>query len=237
MQKNKIHILSTGQVDKDLIEEGSKRNIIIDEIPFISIEPLINNTLKENIENLSLKNINVVFTSLNAVEVVSKHISNKSSWKIFCIGNMTKNLVAELFGSENIIGHAESANQLAQKIIEDTSIKAVTFFCGYHRRDELPEKLKTNGVAVEEIIVYNTKETPHVIKKEYDGILFYSPSAVNSFFIKNNISEKIQLFAIGSTTADALKHFTPHPVIIAEMPGKENLIHLAIDHFSKSKIS
>ena len=40
MQKNRIHILSTGQVDKDLVEEGSKRNIIIDEIPFISTEAI-----------------------------------------------------------------------------------------------------------------------------------------------------------------------------------------------------
>ena len=70
----------------------------------------------------------------------------------------------------------------------------------------------------------------------YDGILFFSPSAVNSFLLKNKISPKTQLFAIGSTTANALQPFTNQPVIIAETPGKENLLHLAINHFSKSKI-
>lgn len=55
MQTNKIHILSTRPVDKALIEEGAKRDIIIDEISFISTEPIINNAIKENIENFSGK--------------------------------------------------------------------------------------------------------------------------------------------------------------------------------------
>ncbi|MEO8416473.1 MAG: uroporphyrinogen-III synthase, partial [Ginsengibacter sp.] len=84
---------------------------------------------------------------------------------------------------------------------------------------------------------YKTIETPHIIKQHYDGILFYSPSAVKSFFLKNTLQNNTELFAIGSTTAKALKHFTQLPVIIAEMPGKENLVKLAIHHFSKSKIS
>ena len=42
-------------------------------------------------------------------------------------------------------------------------------------------------LSVDEVIVYKTIETPKVLTKQYDGILFFSPSAVKSFFSKNSI--------------------------------------------------
>ena len=86
------------------------------------------------------------------------------------------------------------------------------------------------------MIVYKTEETPQVLSKQYDGILFFSPSAVQSFFSKNYITDKTQVFAIGATTANVVKSFIQQPVIISNKPGKENLVNLAIKHFSKSKI-
>jgi uroporphyrinogen-III synthase len=236
MQKSKIHILSTRPAGKKLIDEAAKIDIIIDEISFIKTEEITDNDILNKTKELLAKNITVIFTSMNAVEAVGKFVTKKNSWKIYCIGNTTKNLVEKYFGAENISATAEDAAQLAEKIIADKSATEVTFFCGNQRREELPEKLRSNYIDVEEIIVYRTIETPQIILRIYDGILFYSPSAVNSFFSKNTISIESQLFAIGSTTAVALKHFTQQPVIIAELPGKENLMHLAIDHFSKTKI-
>jgi Uroporphyrinogen-III synthase len=237
MQTNKIHILSTRPVDQAISSEAEKHNILIDEISFIHTEPVINEAIERKIKHLSTQNIDVVFTSMNAVEAVNNYITEHPSWKIFCIGNSTKNLVSKFFGSESISDTAQNAKQLAERIIQDKNIKAVTFFCGDQRRDELPEMLKNKGITVEEIIVYKTIETPEILKQTYDAILFYSPSAVNSFFLKNTIYNKTQLFAIGSTTANALQHFTQQPVIIAEIPGKENLVTIAINHFSQSKIS
>ena len=46
---------------------------------------------------------------------------------------------------ENILGTADNAEQLAEKIIKDSIYKKFIFFCGDQRRDELPEKLKNNG--------------------------------------------------------------------------------------------
>lgn len=237
MKKNKVHILSTRPVKKALIKEAAKNNIAIDEISFINTETVISDEIEKKIRNLSKKNIAVVFTSMNAVEAVHNHLPAKPSWKIFCIGNTTKNLVTKFFGIKSIADSAENAYQLGEKIIKDKNVEAVTFFCGDQRRDELPEKLKMNNVTVEEVIVYRTIETPYIIEKEYDAIMFYSPSAVNSYFSQNKIPNNTQLFAIGSTTAGALKHFTQRAVIIAETPGKDSLVTQAITHFSKSKIS
>ena len=56
------------------------------------------------------------------------------------------------------------------------------------------------------------------------------------FFQKIPLLSTTQVFAIGATTANAAKSFTQQPVIISDKPGKENLVTLAIKHFSKSKI-
>lgn len=236
MQRNKIHILSTRLVGEALVNEAAQNDIIIDEVSFIKIEEIVNIEIEERIAELEHQNITAVFTSRNAVNVVGKLISTKTSWKIFCIGNATKEGVGRIFGEENIIGTAYYGGQLAEKIIENSSIKKVVFFCGDQRRDELPGQLKNNGIGIEEIVVYKTMETSKALSKQYDGILFFSPSAVQSFFSKNSINQQTSIFVIGTTTANAVKIFTQQPVIIAETPGKENLVNLAIKHFSKSEI-
>ncbi len=237
MQKSKVNILSTRPVGKALIEEAATHDIIIDEISFINTEEIIDSAMAKKIERLSHENINAVFTSMNAVQAVRKFIPSNSSWKIFCIGNTTKKLLKNIFGEENIAGTGDNALHLAENIISHTAIKKVYFFCGDQRRDELPVKLKDYNVEIEEFIVYKTIETSHEISKKYDGILFFSPSAVQSFFSKNSIQRNTQVFAIGSTTANAVKPFTQQHVITADMQGKKNLVSRAINYFSKPQIS
>jgi uroporphyrinogen-III synthase len=111
------------------------------------------------------------------------------------------------------------------------------FFCVNQRRNTLPDQLKKNGIDLEELMVYETIETPGKISKLYDGILFYSPSGVRSFFAKNTIEKNTQLFAIGTTTANDAKMFTGLPVIAAEYPDTTHLINLVIQHFTKIKSS
>lgn len=237
MLKNKIQILSTRPVGKELVNEADNNDIILDEISFIKTEEIIDTEIEKKIRELSKQNITAVFTSINAITAVSKFITTKISWKIFCIGNTTKKLVKKFWGEDNIEGFADNANQLSKKILENSSIKNVTFFCGDKRRNELQDNLIKYGIDVDEIVVYKTTETPTVLTKQYDGLLFFSPSAVQSFFSKNSVSNATNLFAIGSTTANEIKLFTKQPIIIAQIPGKENLVKLAITHFSKSKIS
>ncbi len=222
---------------KALMEEAARHNIYIDEISFIRTEKIIDNTLAKKIEQLSQQKINAVFTSMNAVEAIRQFIPSKSSWGVFCIGNTTKKLIKNIFGEENIAGTGDNALHLAEEIISHSIIKKVYFFCGDQRRDELPEKLNDNNIEVEELVVYKTIETIHVISKKYDGILFFSPSAVQSFFRKNSIIPKTKIFAIGSTTANAIKPFSQQHVITADMPGIKNLVFQAINYFSKTQIS
>ncbi len=232
----KIHILSTVTVGDRFVTKAALSNIVLDEFSFIKTQEIIDNKTAARIKNLLSHEIIAIFTSMNAANAVGKFMHPQTSWKIFCVGNTTKKLVKKIFGEENIAGTADSADELGEKIISDPSVKSTIFFCGDQRRDELPDKLKRNNIEVEEIVVYKTIETPKSISIAYDGILFFSPSAVKSFFSKNSVNTSTRCFAIGSTTATALQSFISQPVIVAEKPGKENLLNLAIDYFSKEKI-
>jgi uroporphyrinogen-III synthase len=236
MPGNKIHILSTRALDIAIINKAAEDDVIIDVMPFIKTEEVINTDTEKKIIELLQQKITAVFTSMNAVGAVKSYVSEHPYWKIYCIGNATRKLVTEVFGEESIAGFANDGEQLSQVILEDKTLRKLFFFCGNIRRDTIPATLMNNGIMVEEIVVYITIETPARIQKKYDGILFYSPSAVQSFFKANTISDKTELFAIGTTTANAIKQFSNKPVIIAEIPGKENLVDLAVKHFSKRKI-
>ena len=73
------------------------------------------------------------------------------------------------------------------------------------------------------------------INADYDGILFFSPGAAESFFNGNNLPSKTTLFAIGKTTSDKLKTLSKNPVITADMPDKLGLVKKAIQHLSATR--
>jgi uroporphyrinogen-III synthase len=110
-------------------------------------------------------------------------------------------------------------------------MREVFFFCGDQRRDELPEKLQQAGIGVRELVVYRTRQTPHHLEKGYEGIVFFSPSAVHSFFSLNKAPAATVLFAIGRTTAEAIRQYSANPMICGVSPEKDALIRLAMNHF------
>lgn len=167
-------------------------------------------------------------------------------WQIFCIGSATQQLVLDNFGADCIAGTAASAAALADTIIDaigrrdspkgrdtDAPPREVFFFCGDQRRDELPEKLQPQGISVNELIVYKTTRTPHKVEQRYDGFIFFSPSAVHSFFQVNTTPAGARLFAIGQTTADTIRSYTSNPTILSGSPEKEALIRQVIDYYNK----
>src|SRR5437868_3313378 len=128
------------------------------------------------------QNITAVFTSKNAMLAFAQIVNREVPWKIFCIEQSTKKSVVKVFGEEKISGTADNALELANVILQDSEIKKVVFFSGKQRREELPAKLSAAEIEIEEVVVYETFETPRKIsRKNYNGILFFSQSAVKSF--------------------------------------------------------
>ncbi len=239
MPENKITILSTRPLNDSLVAEAKAADIAIDMVSFIETEPIQSAEVQQKIEHTFLQSTCVVFTSMNAVEVVAaKKKSQQPDWSIYCIGNTTRQLVKKYFGEKRIAGTANSSADLAKLIAEEHQTGKVIFFCGDQRRDELPDILRNNNIEVNEIVVYETKDAPHKIEKDYNGILFFSPGAVRSFFFNNQLTNQTILFAIGNTTASEIKKYPPagnagstNRIIISNEPGKENLVKRMMEYF------
>jgi uroporphyrinogen-III synthase len=183
------------------------------------------------------KNIqHAVFTSSNAVTAVKRYLNEyinylPPQWKIFCLSGRTKEVLEEneeLFGS--IEATAPSVADLAKQIVS-SRVKEVLFFCGDRRRDELPILLQKAGVIVHEVVVYETIETPVKAADDYHAVLFFSPSAVQSFFSVNQLKENTVCFAIGQTTAKSVTQFTQNKLSISKEPTQEALLSEVIHYF------
>ncbi len=232
MQENKIQILSTRPLTDALVEEIETAGFEIDVLSFIETEPIRTFEVQQEIEQVLLQSATVVFTSMNAIEAVADELHGQQpGWNIYCINNATRQRAVKYFGEEKIAGTAGSAAELAELIAQNDPGEVI-FFCGNQRRDELPDILRNNDIAVNEIVVYQTIVVLRKIKKTYNGILFFSPSAVQSFFNNNKVPGTTILFAIGNTTANEIRKFTNNTIITSEEPGKENLVMKMMEFFS-----
>jgi len=215
-----IFLLSTQTLPDALIAAAAVSRVQLDAMAFIRTEPV------EETVVLPEGPLTVVFTSQQAVGRLKGE-----GWRIFCTGGATRKLVSERFGEDAIAGTADSAEDLARMIIGSAAGKAVTFFCGDQRREELPVLLRQAGFLVHEKVVYRTVLQPQKISRHYDGIAFFSPSAVESFFLVNEVDAATGFFAIGRTTAAAIHARTGREAMISNQPDKEVLIQQMIAHF------
>lgn len=186
--------------------------------------------IETKIKDFQLKNINqnLIFTSQKAVQSILQHpkCDELKSKNIFCVGIKTKNLLEE--NGFNVIAYTGYAADLAKIISLIYGKETFTFFSGNLRRDVLPSTLKENGIAFNEIEVYETLLTPKKINEKLDGILFFSPSAVESY-LKSNIIKDEMCFCIGETTPEALENKKVKNIIIADKPTVEDVIFKAIN--------
>jgi uroporphyrinogen-III synthase len=233
MQQNRIRILSTRPLSNELIEHALQAGIELEIVPFIETEAIQSIEVQQEIQNAILQTATAVFTSGNAVEAVAAELEGQyPNWEIFCLGKSTMDLASRYFGLPQIAGYADNAQDLAEVIGDSSNATEVIFFCGDQRRHELPDSLRQKGIEVAEIVVYQTVLVPQKLKKNYHGILFFSPSAVNSFFKLNTPGERTILFAIGNTTASELRTKTKNKVLVSEEPSKVNVVEMAIEFFT-----
>lgn len=172
----------------------------------------------------------LIFTSQNAVKSFLEKGKDSRDKKIFCVGIKTKALLEQ--NGYKIIVSKEYASELAEVIVNDFGNENFTFFSGNLRRETLPEALKKANIPFEEIEVYETILTPQKINSSVNGILFFSPSGVESYLQENKVTDE-NCFCIGTTTAEALKEITKNS-IIAKQQTVENVIIQCINYYSNT---
>lgn len=181
--------------------------------------------IPQNIEN-------AIFTSQNGVNSFFENANTSQSTAInfmencFCVGEKTKSLLEKK--GQKVIKMTEYASELAPYLVENHSNDYFHFFCGNIRSDVIPTKLKDNNVAFEEIEVYKTSLNPKKFQREFDGILFFSPSGIRSYFEKNKPST-VQSVAvcIGITTSSEAKKYIKN-VVISNSTTVESVIAKAV---------
>ncbi|GAA4280118.1 hydroxymethylbilane synthase [Gaetbulibacter aestuarii] len=171
---------------------------------------------------------NVIITSKNAVEALTTNFSPAELQfeNIYCVGRRTKRLIEKKIGP---VKHQEkNAKSLAKYLIEYLEGTEVTYFCSDLRLDTLPDLLKENHIKVNEVEAYQTKYDGVQVDPTVEGVMFFSPSTVESFVKANR--QEIIAFCIGETTAlEAKKHFSD--VRVAKVPTVESVIELVNAHY------
>lgn len=217
MKKAEIQILSTKKLTT-LQRNLLKYPLILIEEDFVNIE-----LIPINKEEYKCYPTTVIFTSQNAVKSLLKNVDrNELSFeKIYCVGEKT---ASYLENNGFVVNHFEHYGKaLANYIVNQKELKEVTFFCGNSRLDELPNTLNANHIIVNEVVVYKTVLNQIAITNPIDGILFFSPSGVQSYLMAKN-SVKPKAFCIGTTTAlSATNHFDE--IVVVDKPTIEDVIH------------
>jgi uroporphyrinogen-III synthase len=238
----KYKVLSTKKLEPSLVEKAKENDIEIIEQEFISIKPVWNKETFDRIVRFAENNkLYIAFTSANAVDVLNGYMVAEDGyhiieWKIFCLSGKTKQAIqAASFLQKNIIGESDNALELAKKII-GAGVKEIIFFCGNKRRDELPMILNEAGIKVHEVILYDTFEEPSALDENFDAVLFFSPSGVQSFFSANKLAKETICFAIGQTTATSIATFANNEIVISIVPKQADLIEEVIEHFKHRSI-
>jgi len=177
---------------------------------FITITP---KSFEVNPENKSF-----IFSSQNAVKSVFNQFRFSGN-NCYCVGEKTQKLLER--NGQKVIKMAEKSSILVDFILKNAKNESFLFFTGNQRMPAIEAAFTQEKRTLEVIETYSTIAQPKAVGN-YDAVLFYSPSGVESY-LQNNRLDQSMSFAIGETTALSLQKYTDN-IITATQPTIEHLI-------------
>lgn len=219
----RVQVFSTRKLSE--LQRQKFKNVVVESTDFlkISFNRIAKPILKSPIEN-------VVITSQNAVEAITSSVPKEELQfkNIYCVGRRTKRLIERKIGK---VKHSENyAKSLAAYLVEYIDGTEVTHFCSNIRLDELSETLEKNNIQVNEVEAYKTILDSEKLDPNIEGVMFYSPSTVESYMINNTAKGKVA-YCIGDTTAtEAEKYFKD--VRTAKIPTVESVVDLVNENYN-----
>lgn len=225
-----MKIFSTKELDPHIIEMAAQAGFSVHCKNLISVNEVEwtpDRTILDNFDALA-------FTSEKAVRIFCERPEVRDflqSKKIFALSGKTTKALEELGFAPQL--RADNAAFLAEQIIANKAAKSVLHICGRMRLDYLDTLLMKAGINYQACEVYETiLKTDFQLPEDYDVILFYSPSAVKSFFTSHRLNAENPAVCIGPSTAEALKFMAPEAkILIPEHPSQEAMIKLLIEKF------
>jgi uroporphyrinogen-III synthase len=177
----------------------------------------------------------VVLTSQIGVIAFTKMIKywnlEGSQFKIFCISQATNKRALQ--HRLTIVGEADDSNGLADIICANDNIKAVAHVCSNLYIKDMSTKLENAGIKVSVLQAYRVELTPKHIARPFDAIVFFSPSAIDSFLHMNKVPDT-PCFCIGSTTAKHARQRGLIQTYTPEEPAEDALMMQLENYFIKT---
>ena len=174
---------------------------------------------KANPENKSL-----IFSSQNAVKSVFNQFRFSGN-NCYCVGGKTQKLLEE--NGQKVVKMTQNASILADFILKNTKKEPFLFFTGNQRMPVIEAAFARENRSLEVVETYTSRAQPKAMGN-YDAVIFYSPSGVESYIQNNSLADSTS-FAIGETTAQSLKKYTDN-IITATQPTVEHLIAAVRKH-------
>lgn len=234
MEKDYHKILVTRELSDEQLSMAARMGLDV------TIEPAIRfefrndwNTVRKAISSAGSPLF--AFTSQNGVKGFEKLLNTgyrlPEGSVFYAVGGKTSGALREL-GYHALTPELHYGENLGQKIVEDvrqTGMKGLTVFhfCGNRRREEMRQVLESSGVDVRDLVVYKTiLNRMNLEKSKPDGVLFYSPSAVEAYRNSGGFRQarKPELFAIGQTTARELSIESGRHVHVSPKPDTDEFL-------------
>jgi uroporphyrinogen-III synthase len=120
-----------------------------------------------------------------------------------------------------------AAEAVARAMIDARVTGPVLFPCGDNRRDELPERLRSHGIMVDEIVCYRSvlasESAAHAAAARGTVLVVASPTVADLLVRACPPNARPDLLAVGPTTAASARASGWSPAAVASKPSVEAL--------------
>jgi uroporphyrinogen-III synthase len=171
-----------------------------------------------------------VFSSQNAVRsFLANPTASAHQNPILCVGEKTKSLLEE--NGQKVVKSAQNMLELVDFIQKKMKNEHFLHICGSRKLPDFSVGMQQAGISYAEVTAYQTHLVSRVQTPEPQGLLFYSPSGVESYLQSNSIGAS-WCFCIGETTATAVRHLTEY-LTVSPKPDADLLVAAAATHFRR----
>lgn len=213
--EKKVNIVSTKKLDSFYLEELVPIANVVD-FDILELKPIV--------PEKSTFFPNIVFTSykatLRGLEILGK---TARDYHFYCVGKKSEQHLKDL--RLEVYGFANYSKDLAELLVQNIPNSSFTYLCSENRLDELPQILKENNIAFEEVYTYTTEVSAQIPEADQDIYMWYSPMGVRSY--KGEVKDGALHICIGETTKrEVANRFPNEEVICPSTPVMDELIAL-----------
>jgi uroporphyrinogen-III synthase len=129
---------------------------------------------------------------------------------------------------EDEVGRIGGAAAVAAEMVREGMAGPVLFPCGEIRRDELPTRLRQEGIEVDEVVCYRSivagEEAAREAVRRAGILIVASPTVAELLARASAPTPRPSLLAVGPTTAAAARAAGWSPAAVAEHPDVDALV-------------